>query len=183
MSETNQICKRCGVKLGGKNWNPSSMKNNTMVCKQCNQYASIENTRKHGVKPASENKKCSLFLGCHVAETLLSKVFKNVQRMPNGNPGYDFICNRNYMVDVKSSATGDNDGRWSFHITKNIVADYFLCLAFDNRDDLNPIYLWLMPSDVINHFVTLVIRKSDIYKWKQYELQIDDVISCCDKMK
>lgn len=53
-----------------------------------------ERRRKHGGLSMSENKSCSIFLGVHVAEKVLSRVFKDVKQMPTHNPGYDFVCNR-----------------------------------------------------------------------------------------
>ncbi len=51
----------------------------------------------------SDNRECSSFLGCHIAEQVLSKTFKDVEIMPPSNPGYDFICNKGKKIDVKSS--------------------------------------------------------------------------------
>jgi hypothetical protein len=103
-------------------------------------------------KPMSENKDCSLFLGVHVAERVLSNVFKNVQRMPQNNPGYDFICSKGYKIDVKSASLckildkkhGSVIWRWNFHIRNNTIADYFLLIAFDDRENLNPMHVWLI---------------------------------------
>lgn len=98
-------------------------------------------------KPMSENKECSLFLGVHIAERILSKIFENVNRMPFSNPGFDFICGKGYKIDVKSSSLiqvrRKNDA-WYFHIDRNNVADYFLLVGFDNRNDLNPMHIWLI---------------------------------------
>jgi hypothetical protein len=43
------------------------------------------------------NKECALYLGCYITESILIKIFKNVQRMPNGNCGFDFIV----VKDIK----------------------------------------------------------------------------------
>lgn len=55
-----------------------------------NKLANMETRRRRarGEKPASENKQCPAFLGVHVAERVLSKVFKDVKRMPPNNRGY-----------------------------------------------------------------------------------------------
>lgn len=94
------------------------------------------------------NKKCPLFLGCHVAERVLSHVFKDVERMPHNNKGFDFICNKGFKIDSKASCL-HKDNTYIFHINHNKIADYFLCIAFDNRDNLNPQYIWLIKSDEI----------------------------------
>ena len=139
-------------------------------------------------KPMDKNKNCSRFLGVHVAERVLSKVFKDVKRMPMNNSGYDFICSNNYKIDVKSSCQrkGKNfnqSDRWTFIINKNKIADYFLCLAFDNRTNLNPIYLWLIPGNVVNDKVAISITESRLNKWNKYIKSIDEIINYCNIMK
>ena len=75
-------------------------------------------------------------------------------------------------------------GYWFFSINKNQIADYFLCIAFDNRDDLNPEYLWLIPGSDVNDKSGISIAESTIDKWSKYELdKLDDIISCCNNMK
>lgn len=140
----------------------------------------------HYDKPASENKQCFMFLGVHVAERVLSKVFKDVERMPYGNVGFDFFCNQGKKIDVKSTCTRTHDkwsDSWGFHIGNNRTADYFLCIAFDNREDLNPLHIWLIPAEAINHQKSASISKSALSKWDKYKLDINKVIACCDSMK
>ena len=57
----------------------------------------------NGVRLMSEDRQGSLYLGCYIAEKLLSKVFNNVERMPVNNRGYDFKCGNGFLFDVKSS--------------------------------------------------------------------------------
>lgn len=138
----------------------------------------------NGGQPASENKQCPVFLGVNVAEGVLSQVFKDVEVMPYGYKGYDFICNRGKKIDVKSSCTHVRNNRsdsWGFNIKKNKTADFFLCMAFDNREDLTPLYLWLIPAKVVNHSTKASIAKSTIAKWDEYRLDIDKVAACCDR--
>ena len=111
-----------------------------------------------------KNKRCTSYLGCFVAEQVLSKIFKDVKVMKYGNHGYDFICGAGYKIDVKSSATGDKSDRWIFAIKQNNIPDHFLCLAFDNREDLTPVHLWLIPGKEINHLSMLTISKNNIRK-------------------
>ena len=94
----------------------------------------IINQKKHhektGGRAMSENRECAAFLGVYVAERVLKNVFKNVEQMPNGNPGFDFLCGQGYKIDVKCSCLWyRNIGtpRWGFKIRKNKIADYFLC--------------------------------------------------------
>lgn len=134
---------------------------------------------------AATNPDCAIFLGVVVAERVLSKVFKNVERMRQGNPGYDFICGKGFKIDVKSSCFDKKRGSWRFRIDRNQEANYFLCLAFDNRKDLKPQHLWLIPSKVVNHLTGATISRSKLEKWAQYELtdKIDEVVACCDTLK
>lgn len=146
-----------------------------------------QNSRiKRGIMPMHLNKQCSDYLGLHVAVNMLSKLFKDVERMPNNNIGYDFICNKGKKIDVKSSTfrtTGKGYTGWVFTIRKNKIADYFLCLAFDNRDDLNPQHMWLIPSSELNHLYGTSITQSTIHKWDEYKHDVDKVIECCDTIK
>jgi len=131
------------------------------------------------------NKQSSLYLGVTVAESVLSKIFKNVEVMRNGNPGYDFKCNHGYLIDVKSSTKMKNQKAWYFNINRNLIADHFLCLAFDNRDNLKPEHIWLIPGKQINHLTGLQIFKSKLSKWNQYELtdKLNDIITCCNTLR
>lgn len=142
--------------------------------------------RAHGGKAASENKQCSVFLGVHVAERVLSKVFKDVKQMPYGQKGYDFVCIKDKKIDVKCSCTYTNHrcmDSWAFQIKKNTIADYFLCLAFDNREDLNPLHVWLIPGNLINHLKNASISESTLSKWDAHKLDIRKTVTCCDSMK
>lgn len=135
----------------------------------------------------SENKECTSYLGVHItehdiAENILNSIYKNVVRMPYGNPGYDFICD-NYKIDAKSSCILNNRNSWKFNIKRNIITDYFLCIAFDNREYLNPMHIWLIPGHILNHLVGATISLSTLDKWSEYERNINDVILCCDIMK
>ena len=152
----------------------------------CKKYYSKFAAMKYGAKSFSENKECSQYLGVHIAERILHHVFKNVTRMPLHNHGYDFVCNKGFKVDVKSAVMMNRTKRgkqWQFDINRNQIADYFLCLAFDNRDDLNPIYLWLIPGKEINHLSTASIGERTVSKWLQWQRPIEGVLSCCRTMR
>ena len=145
--------------------------------------ASTRANRKRGVRSFTENKECAQYLGVHIAERVLSHVFKDVRVMPNCNQGYDFICNKGMKIDVKSSCqTGGIrwECGWSFNIRHNTIADHFLCLAFDNREDLNPMHAWLLPGGKFNHLMRTSISPSTIHKWDAYMLDISRVSECCN---
>jgi hypothetical protein len=146
------------------------------------------NHRKGYTTPMNEATGSSVYLGYFVAEQALSKIFENIQRMPYGNPGYDFLCGKNKKIDVKSSCNLKRDGhtsRWIFNIKMNKTADYFLCLAFNNREDLDPQYVWLIPGHKINAKKHIYITDIPelIAKWDEYRKPIGTVIECCNKLK
>lgn len=194
------ICRVCGVELNADNWYPSLMKRNACICISCATDATIawrrnniekqreywqRSRRNMGVVSMNENRKCSMFLGIHVAEEVLCRLFENVERMPTNNPGYDFVCSNGYLIDSKSSCIIKDDGipKWNFHINKNTIADYFILLAFDNRESLTPLHIWMIPGHILNHLIGVGISENTIHKWDEYRLDIYKVVLCCDKMK
>jgi hypothetical protein len=72
---------------------------------------------------------------------------------------------------------------WQFIIKKNPIAEYFLCLAFDNRDDLNPEHVWLIPASDVNDRVSISISETTLAKWDQYKLDVGKVSVCCAAIK
>lgn len=210
---TDPVCRVCGTDLTSDNWHSSKRKGNRYICKACaskyahewyirNRSSSIErakkwqrehpyesrakNTRsrrKHGVLALTDNKSCALYLGIHVAERVLSLIFKNVERKPLHNPGYDFICNKGKKIDVKSACLRTTLRGWKFHIGQNTIADFFLCLAFDNRKDLNPLHIWLIPGGELSHLKSASISISTIQKWDEYRLDISKVVTCCNELR
>lgn len=194
-------CRKCKEPLTEQNSLLSDIKNNHYICRECKRIQNLAirkknpevykacNDRAHireGRVPMDKNKDCSMYLGVHIAERVLSKVFKNVKRMSTTNQGYDFICNKGMKIDVKSSCILHRKNQldhFTFNIKRNTIADYFLCLAFNNRNDLNPIHMWLLPGDKFNHIKCTTISETSINKWDEYRLPIDNVVSCCEVMR
>jgi hypothetical protein len=146
------------------------------------------NHRTGRTTPINEAKDSSVYLGYFVAERVLSTMFGNIQRMPYGNPKFDFLCAKNKKIDVKSACRlgrEKHSARWMFNIKMNCDADYFLCLAFNNREDLDPQYVWLIPGHLVNSKKHLYIIDSpeSIDRWNAYGKPIDKVVECCNKMK
>lgn len=154
-------------------------KNNPEKAKASN----LRQSRKNGHLSMSENRECSSYLGVYRAERVLRHLYKDVEVMPYGNPGYDFICNKGKKIDAKSGCIRKNRNGWTFSIKRNTIADYFLCIAFDNRDDLNPLHIWMLPGEKFNHLTGAWIGQSTLRKWAEYEQNIDDAVMCCDEMK
>jgi hypothetical protein len=139
-------------------------------------------------RPMNIAKDCASYLGVYVAERALSRFFDHIERMPINHPGYDFICGKGFKIDVKSSCClpgNVNSSYWFFTINRNTVADYFLCLAFDNRESLNPMHVWLIPGKAVNDRRGICISNSQkgIKKYAQYEQPLDKVNKCCTEMK
>ncbi len=132
-------------------------------------------------RPMSEAKDCTLYLGVCIAETALSKFFDNIVRMPHENPGFDFLCGRGYKIDCKSSCINIRKPPrapcWQFSIKRNKIADYFLCLALDNRENLIPQHVWLIPGHVVNDHkgLSIVNHPTSLEKWSLYEHPTDRV--------
>jgi len=153
-------------------------------------------------KSMYDNKNCSMYLGVHIAERILSKIWDNVIRMSIGNIGYDFICGKGFKVDVKSSCIVTSlrehelksyeVHNWFFNIKKNKIADYFLLIAFDNREDLTPLHIWLIKGDKIvnksklNDKISLIIytHLKSVNKLKEYEQtdKLEKMKKCCEEL-
>ena len=187
------MCRTCYNK---KHYTSYVRPEHTIICKMCKQE---HNLGAHGMcSPCYKkwlrgaitdegikitNTECSMYLGVDIAENVLSKVFNDVEIMPPNNPGYDFICNKGKKIDVKSACPRKKDTTWNFTIKYNTIADYFLCIAFDNREDLNPLHIWLIPGNLVNKNSGKTISKSTFHKWDKYELDITKTIECCDHIK
>lgn len=187
--------KKCGCKTCEDPWKPVSEFSKDKhqpdglnnKCRECCKGAwQNYSTKTYGSKPMSENKECSQYLGIVATEKVLSLVFKDVQRMPTHAHGYDFICNRGYKVDVKSSGIITRKGKtwkqWQFDINKNQDCDAFACVSFD-RAKLKPLKMWLIPNKVISHLKTFSIGQKNFSKWEIYEKPIDKVLACCEALK
>lgn len=202
---TTKICTKCLIQQPISNFYhgtyPSGTKYIRKMCNTChaeynriwnhNNPIKCKNTernkrKRHGMTAMDENPTCPCFLGIHVAETLLSKVYKNVLRQPNGNKGFDFICDHGKKIDVKAAClyhSKKQNPYWNFNINNNKKADFFLCLAFDNRTNLNPIHIWLLPATQFNNLSSIGIAITRIDKWDKYKLRLDKIISCWDSLK
>lgn len=199
----NHVCTHCGALLVvGENVTQNDITCSRYICRDCQRDRCRKYRRTHSdhlrewrrkyryhigeSHPMSENRKCSAFLGVHVAERVLSHVFKNVEKMPYGNHGYDFRCGQGYMVDIKSSCRNISKkeaDRWAFRIKKNQIADFFLCLAFDNRNDLNPEHIWLIPAGDVNDCIGISISETTFPKWDLYKLDVGKVQTCCNAIR
>ena len=207
MTRDDPKCRVCGVLLViGENVTQNQIDHSQYICRSCRREHDREYAREYNrehrehirergreyrhrigrYQPMSENRQCPAFLGVCVAERVLSHVFKHVERMPYGNTGFDFICGHGYMVDVKGACRHVREkhaDNWMFTIRKNKIAEYFLCLAFDNRNDLNPEHVWLIPANDVNDRVGISIAETTLTKWDQYKLDVEKVSACCNILR
>lgn len=185
-------CRKCSTPLAiGENITQYQIDTSQYLCSNCRKdYNSnhhqdyIHRTGRH--QPMSENKDCPAFLGVHIAERVLSHMFKDVERTPYATTGFDFRCRHGYLIDVKCSCRRQLRQRadqWLFHIVQNTTADFFLCLAFDNRHDLKPEHIWLIPGSKINDHVSAGISETRLDRWAQYEQPIEHVCECCNMLR
>ena len=169
---------------------------NKKICKGCGQLKQIvfeglcRNCYNHKIgkyQSMSKNKLCSFYLGKYVKNEFLPKYFKNIEHVDFGD--YNFICDNDKKIKVIASSHRINKklinslGFWQFTIYKNKIPDYFLCIAFDNRKELNIQHIWLIPAREINHLKTFGISVSKTDKWKIYEKDLNKAIKCCDVVK
>ena len=96
--------------------------------------------------PIKENRKNSRFLGIYIAENAVVRLFEYAQKMPHYNVGYDIICPRGYRIDVKATVLSRYN-IFNFHIGRNMIADYFVLVAFNNIIELKPLHLWIIKGD------------------------------------
>jgi hypothetical protein len=165
---------------------------NRWYCMECSRKQLRESSYRRGIHtPMKQSKNSSSYLGVYIAERILQKQFNNVSQMPYGNKGYDYICGKGFKIDVKSSCllfcnNKNKNGVWSFGIKNNTIADYFLCLAFDNRTDLNPQHVWLIPGKDINYLkvsLTIANTTEGLLRLSKYEKSLNNAIKCCNSMK
>lgn len=200
-------CSKCGeIKPSDCFYRNCSRKDGLQIwCKSCQNMAkqkwcdenrirarqiwNASNHRRGVCKPLGTNPMCAPYLGVYVAERVLSHVYQKVERASYGNPGWDFKCGKGYLIDVKASCRhhqNSKSDRWEFHTNNNFIADYFLCLAFDNRTHLNPEHVWLIPRDVTkDRGRSISISESMLEKWAEYELhdKLNQVVTCCDSLR
>jgi hypothetical protein len=184
-----KMCKRCGKLLSESNFHKHSGTRDRLDqrCKKCK----LDELHASGeCKPYNQNKNCTLYLGINIAEKVIARLFKNYEHVSSINhPGYDFICNLNKKIDVKSGClTNVNKLKsqgWQFRINRNVIADYFLCVGFDDREKLNPVHIWFIPGEGVNNRYVLTISNSDkvLSKWARYEKDVESLQECCETMK
>ncbi len=93
----------------------------------------------------------------------LLTIFEHVERMHNSNKGFDFRCKnpkqefitkysylkldkeKEYRIQLKIRCLDrfNNVSRWSYKIGYNNMADMFILVGFDSKENLNPLHICL----------------------------------------
>lgn len=210
MKTQSRLCSKCGIeKPLNEFYNKKEGKyGKASYCKTCHSVKRKENyqrrreesnirskkyyeehkdeiRKQQGKTSMYENRSCASYLGIVIAERLCRYLFKDVKVMPRNNTGYDIVCNKGKKIDVKAGCitfTGKNP-RWIFNIDYNTTADFFILVAFDNRTDLNPLHLWMIPGKEFNENSSKSISPPRIHKWDKWKRDINDAQLCCTEIK
>ena len=141
MTTKTKICSKCGVgkpldefhkQKGGKDgkrgdckdcFNEISRKyhreHREEINKKGREYYRKVDSHRRGHLSMYENKLCAQYLGVVIGERLCRHLFKDVEVMPYGNTGYDIICNKGKLIDVKTSSTLLQKDKYSHWQEKN----------------------------------------------------------------
>ena len=169
-------CKKCS-NMSSKRWYDS----NKDYVKELTDNRRWEN----GGTPMDKNIECTMYLGVHIAENLWNVILTDSVLMNPANPGYDILFNDNIKIDIKASVLRIDDEYpcWSFNIQYNKIPDFFGLTAFDNRDNLNIQYMWLIPGYKINDKYRIRIYPKKINNWKKYLIISDEELAKLIKEK
>jgi hypothetical protein len=104
--------------------------------------------------PMEFNEDCSSYFGVYIAENYIMKTFEDPIKMPYGNPGYDWLCKTGKKIESKARCMSDHSGciGFGFDIYYNNIADYFILSAWNNRDSLEPLHIWVFHrNDIVRN--------------------------------
>lgn len=96
--------------------------------------------------PMEVNEDCASWFGEYISQNYVMKTFEDPIKMPYGNPGFDWICKRGERIDHKGSCLicgNYGSPHWFFNIMYNNMSDWFILSAWDNRDSLSPMHVWM----------------------------------------
>lgn len=204
MNNNTKTCVDCGMSKPLNNFykDRKAKDGKQSSCKQCNKKYQEEHQKeikkykkewyehgggreRRGCQSMYKNKSSTQWLGIVIGERLVKHLFNDVVIMPYKFPDYDIICNKGKKINVKVACITLNRKlpHWQFNIDYNTIADYFILVAFDNRENLNPLYLWMIPGYVLNEKSGTQISPSTIHKWDEWKRDINDAKLCCTEMK
>lgn len=199
MAMIEKKCPVCGQVLPASNfWKDKRNKVDGLQykCKECQRKHFKENrshinaykcewTHRTGRnKSIAESKDSGVWLGTHITEEAIAELLGDAKKMPLKHEGWDLESKNYGKIDVKAACIFLYKGKnisWLFHINRNQLPDYFACVAFDSRESLTPLHMWLIPAKEINHLVSLTIYESgtSLKRWKGYEKPIEGLKEIC----
>lgn len=164
----------------------------------------------------SDNSECPTYFGQYIEEKYVSQIFDHpvpfefpkdeLGRITDNHKPYDYLCKKGLKIKMVSSVchtspskvskvTGDMLPYFEYAIRKNSVPDYYILSAWDNRESLDPLFVWIIKSNEI--FITTQSRKlfwdrenlsisfneNGIKKMKQYEAndKLDKLKEICGR--
>lgn len=146
--------------------------------------------------PSEDNPDCSSWFG-YISENYVMKTFEDPIPMPPCNPGFDWKCKKGKRIDHKGRCLGysklSNWSGWRFPIRWNNIADYFILSAWDNRDSLTPLHVWIFhKNDIIRgrkfwrrDSIVITNTYMALIEFKNYEVtdRLDKLKELCDRDK
>lgn len=115
------------------------------------------------VLPESENTECPRYFGEYIEREYVSKIFVNpipISYSPGWHEGkpYDYECQNGFKIKHVaactsvsiykiSNYTNDPIPYYVFNIRRNNVPDYWVLTAWDNRESLEPKYVWIIKGN------------------------------------
>lgn len=164
-----------------------------------------------------ENPECSHYFGTFVEREYVMSVFEDVKifeypkdewgRRVDTHKPYDWICKNGYKVKHAASCIRtDNyhtyrDGTpipyFNFSIKRNEEVDYWMLSAWDNRDSLVPMFVWMIKGkeDFITQagrrpfwdrdYFKIYITKKGLDRMSGYEIEkkLEELIDICSVAK
>lgn len=135
---------------------------------------------------------CSRYVGIYIAERVLEKAFKVMERA-NARDPYDFVCGRGLKVDSKCSCLSTGNRTWHFWIGQNKVPDTFCLIALNNDTktitihNAMPIHVWLIPGTAVvrgkafNDMTAFAVNPrniGDLNPYRRTDME-GRIIACC----
>lgn len=162
------------------------------------EYANKLNYATKYLGPESENKDCSRYFGNYMEKKYVMQIFEDpipfeyekdkMGRIIDRTKPYDYICKKGLKIKHIASCIrtdklhviscfGDPLLYWEYLIKNNNVPDYYILSAWNDRDSLEPLYVWIIRGDEI--FIT---QRSQKPFWDRSTFAVYDTRKGIDRM-
>lgn len=127
-------------------------------------------------------------------ENFMIQKYPGAKKMPPCNPGFDYLWN-GIKIDVKGSCIFyriDRQPGFIFHVRHNHIADKFVLVGCDNRENMNPLFAWEFDKyDLVKYGIGkgfeirnfwdregIMIHYSEegLFEFKDHQICIDEII-------